>query len=367
MEKASGFGSDRRLVILWTLAMVALNVLAVATLSTAMYRSRHDALRRHTERLDPLALESGLTKEETTIPADAHPVEVRVGMYVDRISALSLKDSTWTVDFFIWFRWRGDAMNIGEDFVVVDGTVDTRMKEAEFVVGDEQYVRYRATATITKFFDVTRFPLDDHLLTISIEDPEFQRNALLFVPDEGSEVSSRAGVSAYRVALAGVAEKPHAYKTRRGDPRLPSDYKSIHSQFRLGISLSRHDWGFFFKLFQGLFAALAVAIAVFFIKPTHVDPRFGLGVGAFFAAAANAYVTSSLIPDTGVMTLADIINGVALVTIFLTVVQSIVSLHVFDNRSEEALSRTYDHFSFWLFAVGTIAFNVAVALAAAWY
>ena len=66
------------------------------------------------------------------------------------------------------------------------------------------------------------------------------------------------------------------------------------------------------------------------------------------------------------MTLADIINGVALVTIFLTVVQSIVSLHIFDTRGEEALSRAYDRVSFWLFATGSIAFNGAVALAAAW-
>jgi len=112
---------------------------------------------------------------------------------------------------------------------------------------------------------------------------------------------------------------------------------SFHSQFRLGISLFRPGWGFFFKLFQGL-----------------------------FAAADNAYITSSLIPDTGAMTLADIINGVALATIFLTVVQTIVSLHVFDNRGEEALSRAYVRVSFWLFATGSIAFNGAVALAAAW-
>lgn len=35
----------------------------------------------------------------------------------------------------------------------------------------------------------------------------------------------------------------------------------------------------------------------FFIKPTDVDQRFGLGVGALFAAIANTYITSSLVPE----------------------------------------------------------------------
>ena len=366
MEMSRKVDGDRRLVILWTVAMLALNVLATVAFSTSMHRNRAAAERRHTERMAPVALASGVAADDSGLPPGAQPVEMRVGIYVDRISALSLKDSAWSVDFYIWFRWHGKAIDVGEAFDVVDGSITARKKDAEYVDGDEHYLRYRATAEITKLFDVTRFPLDDHLLMISIEHPGLQRSELLFVPDEGSEISSRAGVSAYGLKMAGVVEKPHAYKTRRGDPRLPSDYTSVHSQFRLGISMFRPDWGFFFKLFQGLFAALAVAVAVFFIKPTHVDPRFGLGVGAFFAAAANAYVTSSLIPDTGAMTLADIINGVALVTIFLTVVQSIVSLHIFDNRGEEALSRAYDRVSFWLFAAGTIAFNGAVALAAAW-
>ena len=344
--------------------MLTLSTLSTTLLSTSMHRNRSASHRRHAERLAPDAPESGIATVDPAKPADADP-RVRVGIYVDRISALSLKDSAWTVDFFIWFRWRGNVRDIGEAFEVIDGSITERKKDAECVVGDERYVRYQATAEITKFFDVTRFPLDDHLLVISIEHPTLQRNELLFVPDEGSEVSSRVGVSGYRLALAGVVEKPHVYKTRRGDPRLPSDYQSVHSQFRMGISLRRPDWGFFFKLFQIPFAALAVAIAVFFIKPTHVDPRFGLGVGAFFAAAANAYITSSLIPDTGAMTLADIINGIALATIFLTLVQSIVSLHVFESRGEEQLSRFYDRVSFWLFAVGTVAINVAVALAAA--
>lgn len=83
-----------------------------------------------------------------------------------------------------------------------------------------------------------------------------------------------------------------------------------------------------------------------FIKPTNVDPRFGLGIGGLFAAAANSYAVSSLIPDTGMMTLADMVNGFGVWMILLTVVQSTVSLYLFERMGAESLSRRFDQVSF---------------------
>ena len=87
-------------------------------------------------------------------------------------------------------------------------------------------------------------------------------------------------------------------------------------------------------------------------------------MGAFFASMANSYVTSSLIPDTGVMTLADIINGLAMATIFLTIVQSVVSLYLYDILEQEELSRRFDKWSVWTFGFGILLVNVVIPVAA---
>ncbi len=118
-------------------------------------------------------------------------------------------------------------------------------------------------------------------------------------------------------------------------------------------------------MFQALFVACAIAILALFIKPTDVDPRFGLGVGALFAGVANSYITSSLVPDTGVMTLADVVNGVGIAVIPLSLVESTISLYLFDRRADEPLPRRFDQISFWIFLVGDIALNAALVLAAA--
>jgi hypothetical protein len=353
-----------RLVVVWTIALPVVGFFAASMICGWLQNNRITAELHHREKMNPLVLESGITAEEAALPVSAHPVEVQAGIYVDRISELSLKDASWTVDFYVWFRWRGDVPRLGEDFQVVDGTILDRKKDDEYVAPDEHYQRYRVMAKITKFFDATRFPVDDHLLTINIEHPAELRSQMIFVDDGTSSISSRAQVWAYGIKGLESVEKPHVYRTSRGDPRVPAGFRPVYSQFRVGISLVREGWGFFLKMFQGLFASLAVAMTVFVSKPSHLDTRFSIGVGAFFATIANVYITSSLIPNTGVLTLADVMNGLAMITIFLTMVQSFVSIHVYDGRGNKELALKYDHVSFWLFAGGTVAMYVAICLAA---
>jgi len=354
----------RIVLILWFVLIIGVASLVGVNACSRMITNRLESNQRHVDRLDPKVLESGITQQETE-QTGADPVPVHIGVYLDRIPELSVKDATWTADLYIWFRWEGDAVSPGENFQIVDGWIESKEKEDEYVNGDSHYELYRVVAKITKLFDVTRFPLDGHTLVINIECPAYQRAEMIFIPDAKlCKVSSRVKLAGYQVKPGGTVEKPHGYRSNRGDPRLPDDYHAIYSQFRFAIPIERDGWGFFFKLFQGLYASLAIALTAFFIKPTDVDPRFGLGVGAFFASIANTYITASLIPDTGILTLADTINGMGMMLIFLTVVQSTISLYLYDICERENLSRAFDKVSIVGFIVGTIAVNVALPLLA---
>lgn len=249
--------------------------------------------------------------------------------------------------------------------VVIEGSIESKEKLAEVHEGGEHYERYRVVAKITKVFPVMRFPLDEHLLTLAVENGELGRNRMLFVPDtESSSISNRVAVPGYHIAGWSILEKPHSYKSTRGDPRLAAGSKSTHSQLRMGIFLERGNWGLYLKMFQGLFIAVMIALLAFFIKPTDLDPRFGLGLGALFAAVANSYLVGTFVPDTGELTMADIVNMVGIFTILVTLVESTVSLYLYDHRDEKALSRRLDQVSFKLILAGFVLLNVVLALAA---
>ena len=351
---------------MWVILLIALFIIIGFFTVWAVYKNKNAATKRHQDRMNANVGEGGSKPPAIALPEGANPVRVQAGIYVDRIVELSVKDVGWTVDFYLWFRWKGAGAEPGENFQVVDGWIESKEKADEYTNGDEHYRLYRVVARITKFFDVSRFPCDDHVLTINIESPAFERNELLFVADtESSGVSSRVQIAGYSIRQRALLEKPHAYRSTHGDPRLTAGTDRTHSQLRMGIWISRPGWGFYLKMFIALFGAVGVAILAFFIKPTDVDPRFGLGVGALFAVIANMYVTSSLVPDIGTMTLADMVNVVGIVTIFLTLLQSTISLYLYDRKGKEALSRMFDRVSFAVLLAGYVTINLALPLAAA--
>lgn len=357
--------TDRRNVWLWAIMLFVLFIVIGIFTVWAVYKNKAAATKRHQDRMNSEVGEGGTKPPLTALPQGAAPVRVQAGIYVDRVVELSVKEAGWTVDFYLWLRWKGEGVDPGENFQVVDGWIETKEKADEYANGDERYTLYRVVARITKFFDVSRFPSDDHVLTINIESPALDRNKLLFVADgENSGISSRVRIAGYVTRQQAILEKPHAYKSTRGDPRLAAGTERTHSQLRMGIWISRPGWGLYLKMFIALFGAVGVASLVFFIKPTDVDPRFGLGVGALFAVIANTYVTSSMVPDAGTMTLADMVNDVGIVVIFLTLLQSTISLYLYDRKGKVALSRMFDRVSFFVLLAGYAAINLALPLAA---
>lgn len=248
--------ADRKFLFAWT-AGLAMLLCVMGWLTVRPQRHyRLESAARHRDRMSTSAEEPGVTSADLTLPEDATPVLVDVGFYVDRISELSVKDVSWTVEFYIWFRWKGDALSLKDAFQVVDGAIESQVLEVERIDDGQHYERYRVLARITKSFDVSRFPRDEHLLTIAVECPDYQRHELLFVADQkNSSASSRVLIPAYDISETQLIEKPHSYKTTRGDPALPDGSKSTYSQARMGVSITRSGWGYYFKMFQALYVA----------------------------------------------------------------------------------------------------------------
>ncbi|MBI2340552.1 MAG: hypothetical protein HYU99_09360, partial [Deltaproteobacteria bacterium] len=52
--------------------------------------------------------------------------EVYIGVYMNQIPSLSLKDNQFTADFWIWFRWKGDDIKPVESFDLVNGHIESK-------------------------------------------------------------------------------------------------------------------------------------------------------------------------------------------------------------------------------------------------
>jgi hypothetical protein len=299
------------------------------------------------------------------LPPGAEPVEVRVGVYINRIGEFSLRESGWTAEFDIWFRWTGDGVKPGEDFEIVNGQVDSREKMEEYSNGRERYERYRVKARLTKYFDPSRFPFSDEVLSLQVEDRLNGAKTMRYVADERDSGISNLGVPrSLNITNSLAVVKLHDYRSGLGDPRSSAGAGDIHSRFIFSMLVDPPSLAIYIPMYQALFASIAIALIVFFIKPTHVDPRFGLGIGAFFAAVGNNIAVVSILPQSKQITLAGMVNAAGLATILLTLVQSAISLFILDTMGLNRLRRLFDRVSFVVFLTGYAVVNLLLPLAA---
>ena len=306
-----------------------------------------------------------VTADRTSIPADAKPLDVQVSLRMNRFGEFSLRESGWSADFDIAFRWTGSGPNPGETFRLANGQILQREKGVSFDKGEEHYAEYRVLARIVKSFDSSRFPFSDEPLAIEVEDATRRLTTLRYVEDKqntGVRPESIPRNLKLTRTLSGVTTRPAG--GAQGEIGSVGKASDSYSLYFLAILVAPGSIGMYLKLFQALFASVALSLLALFIKPTHVDCRFGLPVGGFFASVANNLYVSTVIPDSSRLTLTDMINTVSLVTIFLVLVQSVISLHIYDTQGRERFSRIFDLASVVVFVAGYAGVNLALPIAA---
>lgn len=291
--------------------------------------------------------------------ATAKPVDI--GVYVSQIYDLSLKDNKFCIDFYVWFRWQDKELKPFETFEVVNGRADSK----EIIYNDQLdggifYAVVRVNATITKFWDIQKFPLDNHVLTVEIEDSQNESSKFKYVADvKNTNINPLVQVPGWGLEKTSGYALDHAYKTNYGDISLPSDAESVYSRFVFAQSIKRPGYGYFLKLFLSVFVSALIAMLALLIKPTDLDPRFGLGIGAIFAAVASEYVVASSLPDSNIITLPDKLHILAILYIFLSIFESIISLKLFSSGREEA-SRRLDLLMFTLMVATYLLGNMLI-------
>jgi hypothetical protein len=290
---------------------------------------------------------------------------VYVGAYVTRIFDISLHENHVSFDFYLWFRWKDDRLNPQQTFQFMNGKLDDKQEvQPKHKIGEYNYVLLRLVGTLSKYWDVERFPLDEQVMRLTIEDHVNDANRVRYVADlENSGINPQLRFPGYELShdLKGNTSKPIARETNYGDISLPTGMKMAYPQFRYDLYAHRVGFGYFWKLFTGLFVATLISFLAFFIKVTNLDPRFGLGVGSLFAGVASQYVSASAVPETHILTLADKLHVTAFAFILLALVESTISLALFES-GREALSKRIDHLSFYVMLPLYVAATAFVAL-----
>lgn len=100
-------------VVLWAAGILLLYAIGgyLGVRQLQGYKAETEKFRQ--ARIEAPTTEPGAPAPKQTLLAGINPVDVYVGIYINRIGEFSLKESGWTADFDLWFRWKGDRVTPG--------------------------------------------------------------------------------------------------------------------------------------------------------------------------------------------------------------------------------------------------------------
>jgi hypothetical protein len=326
--------------------------------------------------MDPIAPDPGKTKSEK-YETGPNTKKVKIGAYLERIEELDIKQSSWTYEFYLWFSWKPNEIdltgrndNIHKDelpFSIINGDIlkVEKIQEVYDAKKNIAYIQYFVKAQNTQFFDVSLYPIDQHDLIIPIEHKWLDRSQVVFVPDTiDSKVSSRVNVNGYdKESTVKLIEKPHAYKSARGNPKLDAGYKVDFSQLRMSLRIYKGGLSVILKLFIIMY----IAVLVTFIAPFSSDPS-RYTVGALFTTAGANYILSSKLPASNIYSLAEIINTscMAIIIIMMALLAVVPTVIFKDGIIDKVEKRLNDLITLSMFAF-FIVINTLVAWTALLY
>jgi hypothetical protein len=266
------------------------------------------------------------------------PVPVTIGIYVTDIYDVDLKKGSYTADFYLWFKWRGDVNP--RRFEIVNGYIASRTIDSHTTVNGFHHISYRCRAVMHGQFNLSDYPWDTQLMPITIEDDDSDVNTLVYVADvEDSKTSPGMKVADRVVSSFKIHVLDNVYNTAFGNPARAADEKSTYSRFVAELTIVHAGIRGFVKTFLSLFIAVAIAFLTFIIRPGDLPPRFSMGITGLFGAVSSQIVLYQLLDECPYLTIADKIHYVALFFIFLSILESSIALKLFHAGKELAWKR----------------------------
>lgn len=274
-------------------------------------------------------------------PPDAAPMHVQCGVYLNQIVSVDVRAHQYTVDFWLWFRWRGGGHSLLDAYELVGARINSKGTPLRSTLPDGvEYAAVRINATFTREWDFTHYPFDDHDLEIIVEDTDLEEERLVFEPDvANSSFDPEIHVSGWKVEPRRIRVEHHVYRSNYGDTTLARGAESHYSRVVFSVGLRREGSARFFKVFFGLFVATLVSWCGFLFRPRDAGSRVGISIGSLFAAAAGTIAVNAQLPEVNGLTLADGVLFTCLSSILFGLVTSVVMLRFSEGEHVERAKR----------------------------
>ena len=269
----------------------------------------------------------------------AEPVNVYVGVYVLNLGKFELATGAYTVDFYLSLRSQEPVEM--EDFEFMNGRAATVDKLID--TPTEKF--YRIQANLSQNLDLRRYPFDEHLLTIEIEDKRRTVDELVYVVDE-QNCGVDPGVIVVGWRLAGWEAKvlTHNYEI----------YGETYSRFVFGLRIQRVVLNAVIKSFLPIACMVLVGLLSLLLTPDKVTTRLSLDISILLGAVMFHVNLTASIPPVGYLTLADRVMIVTYIVLVLILLSGVAILRWAEQEEKKKLALRVYHQALSVIPVVTV-------------
>lgn len=272
-------------------------------------------------------------------PLAAAPQTVTVGAWIQNVNDIDMKASLVTMDFYIWFRWKGeiDPTASFEFTNVVEKWGMTRepiYPEPVALPDGAKYQCFHVQGKFNRKFDLRAYPLDRQDLPLELEDSRHLSTELVYVADkENSGYSPEMSLPGWDIEGGRPVAGEYTYPTNFGRPQVPGGHEK-YAHFTYTISIARPWAAYLIRMLVPLLVVLFSSFVSFYLAPVYVDARIGIATAALLSSVALHLTVSADLPHVGYVRLIDKIYNLSYAIIFLTLLESVWVVRLRDAGEE---------------------------------
>ena len=278
----------------------------------------------------------GAIKPLSSAPKGAEVVIV--GFYPLNVYGVDPANSTFVYDGYIWFRWKGpiDPTETAEFTNAVDKSSLTKefLYETPQVSPDgSKYQIMRIESAFLKPFSLSSFPLDQHDLTITIEDSLNGSDRLVYDIDRAdTSYAPDLTISGWKLNDWSYSKTVVDYASSFGDHGAAQ--ASQFARINFSMNISRPQSYFIWKLLLPLVVVICGAWIALLLNPVLTETRAALPASALLTTVFLQQSYTASLPETGGLVLLDEIYVVAYVLIVVTLARVIIKSRNIEEKSE---------------------------------
>lgn len=238
------------------------------------------------------------------------PSQVITGIYVNDIQDIDFKTNSFSADFYIWFRWKGEELNPPKSmefmnrFQPDDHLRESLLDEPKVMPDGSRYAIIRSQGRFSSKFQLEHYPFDRQELSITFEDTTNSSGSQVYSLDTPAVTLNPAiTLPGFRIGEPSLTVADNLYSTNFGD--ISVGEADSYSRATVHIPVTRPVGALSLKTFVPVLLIILCAGLALLIRPHYVDGRIGLAITALLTLVALQLTGGSSLPDVDYLMMLD--------------------------------------------------------------